>query len=195
MGSKYVNISKTDVFKAGTTNTNIVYVTSGLFAQTVTSTPVANTVLEQSLIGTGVGTLQVPANGFTVGDSFQARLGGMLSAANNDDLHIRIYGDGALLADTGLINMPQVTNKNWELEITFTVRAIGGPGVAIMATHGTFMYEKDASLAFEGITFSVINNTTFNTTILNTLSITAQWDAAKPQNSISSDIFVLDKIY
>ena len=167
----------------------------GLFAQTVTSTPVANTVLEQSLIGTGVGSLQVPPNGFQVGDSFQARLGGVLSAANNDDLHIRIYGDGALLADTGLINMPQVTNKNWELEITFTVRAIGVAGVASIATHGSFLYEKDASLAFEGITFSVINNTTFNTTILNTLSITAQWDAAKPQNSIASDVFVLDKIY
>lgn len=167
----------------------------GLFAQTVSSTPIVNTTLELSLIGTGVGSLGVPANEFQVGDSFQARVGGHISSNNNDDFQIRIYGDGALLADTGLINLPQITNKNWELEITFTIRSIGGPGVASIVTHGSFLYEKDASLAFEGLTFSVVNTTTFNTTVPNLLSVTGKWNTASPNNSIYSDIFVLDKIY
>lgn len=193
MASKYVNTTKTDVFKAGGEKT--VIATSGFYAQTASSTPVVNTTSELTLIGTGVGALSVPANAFSIGDSFSVVMGGHISSANNDDLHIRIYGDGALLADTGLINMPQITNRNWELEITFTVRSLGGPGVASIISHGSFIYEKDASNAFEGTTFSIVNNTTFNTTILNTLNITAQWDAAKINNSIYSDVFVLSKIY
>ena len=40
-----------------------------------------------------------------------------------------------------------------------------------------------------------INNTTFNTTISNTLDITVQWGAANVGNSIYSDICILNKTY
>ena len=42
----------------------------GLYSQTANSTIIINTTIESTLIGTGVGTLSVPANGFIVGDSF-----------------------------------------------------------------------------------------------------------------------------
>lgn len=168
---------------------------SGLFAQTSNSTPITNTTSELSLIDGGVGTLSVPTNGFKVGDSFSATLWGHISAKNNDKLHIRVKSGSVILGDTGLITMPGITSKHWNLEVRFTIRTIGAAGVASILCAGQFTYSKDASNAFEGADFSIINNTTFDTTVPNTLDITAQWDVADVLNNIYSENFVLTKIY
>lgn len=168
---------------------------SRLYAQTNSSTPVTNTTVETSLLDGGVGTLSVPANMFQVGDSFRAVLTGHISSLNNSKLRIRIKAGSIILADTFDIIMPSTTAKNWKLEINFTVRKLGVAGVAEIVSGGTFVYSKDASNAFEGAGFSVLNNTTFDTTINNTLSITAQWASASASNSIYSDIFTLNKTY
>lgn len=168
----------------------------GLFAQTSSSTPVANTITETSVIDGGVGTLTVPANQFKVGDSFQANLSGHIDSRNNDTLRIRIKtAAGVLLADTGNITMAQCVNQHWDLKTSFTIRSLGVAGVASIASTLMFTYTKDASNTFEGENNSLVNNTTFDTTITNTLLITAQWNAASPLNSIYSEVFVLNKIY
>jgi hypothetical protein len=81
------------------------------------------------------------------------------------------------------------------LNVDFTVRALGGPGVASIVTLGTFHYTKTSNGVTEGFAFNQINNTTFNTTIANTLNITVQWGAANVANSIYSDICILNKTY
>lgn len=167
----------------------------GLFAQTNTSPAITNTTSELSLLDGGVGSLTVPANGFQVGDSFVATLTGHISSANNQSLEIRIKSGSVLLADTGVLTMPTTTTKHWTLDINFTIRALGVAGVASIASGGSFIYSKNASNAFEGVTFSVENNTTFDTTIINTLEITAQWGAASTSNSIYSELFTLSKVY
>ena len=175
---------------------NITNKTKGLYSQTASSPPITNTTVETTLIDGGVGTLTVPANAFQVGDSFSVVMGGHISAVNNNTIHIRVKRNGTvLLADTGVITLPTVTAKHWELTITFTIRKIGAAGVAEIASHGSFIYNRDSGLQFEGRTFSVVNNTTFDTTISNTLDITAQWGAANAANSIYSDLFILEKIY
>jgi hypothetical protein len=172
----------------GTTNV-------GLYAQTASSTPITNTTTETSLLDGGVGTLFVPANTFKVGDSFHAILSGHISSVNNHTLRIRIKSDGTTLADTGTIVMAGSTNKHWKLEVYFTVRVLGGSGTAKIATAGTFMYTKDASNAFEGTNFSTETSTGFDTTVNNTLVITAQWGTADTRDSIYSEIFTLNKTY
>jgi hypothetical protein len=167
----------------------------GLFAQTVSSTPVAATTTEGSLIGTGLGSLSVPANGFAVGDSFRATFAGHISAHNNDTLRLRVKSGSVLLADTGAITMPGITNLHWTMWIDFTVRAIGPAGTAVITSGGQFTYMKNASNAFEGDAFSIVNNSTFNTTVLNTLSVTAQWSSNNASNSIYSELFNLYKTY
>lgn len=168
---------------------------SRLYTQTNSSTPVTNTISETSLIDGGLGTLTVPANGFKVGDSFHAVLTGHISSVNNHTLRIRIKTDGIALADTGVITMAASTTKHWKLEIEFVVRAIGASSVAKIATGGTFFYTKDASNAFEGTNFSTETTTGFDTTISNTLAITAQWGTANAGDSIFSEIFTLNKTY
>jgi hypothetical protein len=168
---------------------------SRLYTQTNSSTPVTNTTSELSLLDGGLGTLTVPANMFKVGDSFHAVATGHISAVNNHTLRIRIKSDGVVLADTGSITMSGTTAKHWKLEVIFTVRAIGASGTAKIATGGTFFYTKNASNAFEGTNFSTETITGFDTTISNTLAITAQWGTASTGDSIYSEIFTLNKTY
>jgi len=168
---------------------------SRLYTQTNSSTPVTNTIAETSLLDGGLGTLTVPANMFKVGDSFHAVATGHINSVNNHTLQIRIKSDGIVLADTGVITMAASTAKHWKLEVEFIIRAIGASGVARIATGGTFFYTKDASNAFEGTNFSTETTTGFDTTISNTLAITAQWGTANAGDSIYSEIFTLNKTY
>jgi len=167
----------------------------GLYTQTSSSARITNTTVETSLLDGGVGTLSVPANGFQVGDSFSAVLTGHISSINNHTLHIRIKSDGIALADTGIIIMPATTNKDWKLDVIFTIRTIGGSGVASIASGGSFLYNKDASNAFEGTNFSTETSTGFDTTVANTLVITAQWGTANIGDIIYSELFTLTKTY
>jgi hypothetical protein len=167
----------------------------GLFAQTAQGPLITNTTVESSIIGNGVGTLTIPANGFQIGDSFRAKLTGHISAANNNTIDIKIKAGSILLADTGVVTLPNITNLNWTIEVDFTVRALGAAGIASIVSSGVFTYMKNASNAFEGDTFSIVNSTTFDTTLSNTLNVTVIWGTASPSNIISTDLFTLTKTY
>ena len=167
----------------------------GLFAQTALSTPITNTIVETSLVGTGVGGLSVPSNGFQIGDSFMAKMCGNLSCANNETLHIRVKSNGVTIADAGVVILSLAVNQHFELIIDFTITKLGGPGVSELFVNGQFLYNKDANTNLDGVNFALISNTTFDTTTLNALSITAQWGLAKAANSIQSQNFVLNKTY
>jgi hypothetical protein len=167
----------------------------GLFAQTTNSTPVTATTNEGTLIDGGVGTLTVPANGFSVGDSFTANMSGIMSAKNNDTMIIRIKSNSVILSQSDPFTLNATTNQVWSLLIDFTIRTIGGAGTASIATLGQMHVLKVASGTQQGFGFNTINNTTFNTTVSNTLNVTVQWSSNSALNSIYSDIFVLTKIY
>jgi hypothetical protein len=97
----------------------------GLFSQTGNSVVVSATTVETSIIDGGVGTLSVPANGFSVGDSFKVELAGVLNAANSETIRIRIKTGLVILLDSGVKSLPNITNDVWTLNIHFTIRQIG----------------------------------------------------------------------
>jgi hypothetical protein len=168
----------------------------GLFSQTGDSVTVSATTVETSVVGPGVGTLSVPANGFRVGDSFLASFDGILSCINTATIHIHVRTTGgALLIDTGVIDLDTSTSRPWLLNLFFTIRQIGGTTVASISSGGLFSYLKDSGLNYEGYPLSEINNTTFDTTIINTLSVNVQWNTANAGNQIFSRNFTLTKIY
>lgn len=167
----------------------------GLYAQTSLGTNITNTIVETSLIGAGVGTLTVPANAFKVGDSFTVKMCGYLSCANNETIHVRLRSDGNIIGDLGVFQMKLSTNKQFELVSDFTIAKIGGAGVAELFVNGQYSYNQDANTQLDGVNFALVSNTVFNTTIVNTLSITAQWGLANINNSIRSQNFVLQKVY
>jgi len=169
----------------------------GLFNQTSSSTPVTGVApFSGSLIDGGVGTLSVPANGFNVGDAFQATLSGIISADNNKTLEITIQTGNTILVDTGAISMPKITDKRWRMDIDFSINAIGGAGVAEIATAGTITFRTDSAGNVVTEIFSNINNTTFDTTTTNTLEIIAEWGSSpSAADSIYSILFTLLKVY
>jgi len=164
--------------------------TTGLYAQTTQSATLTNTTTETSIVGTGVGSLTIAANGYVVGDSYHAKIGGVISAQNNDTITIRIKKGSTVLATTGTLTLEAVTNMAWECEIDFTVSAIGATGS--MCTNGNFAYNRNTG-SLEGFVFQDVE--TFDTTIANTLEITAEWGQAKTQDEIHSANFVLHKTY
>ena len=143
-----------------------------------------------------MGTLTIPANGFSVGDSFRAVFGGVINANNNQNITIRVKAGSIVLLDSGAQNLgSSVINDVWSLNIDFTIRAIGAAGVASIVSLGSFHYTKTNNASVQGFGFNTVNNTTFDTTVSNALNVTAQWGTASSGNNIYSDIFILNKIY
>ena len=175
---------------------NIPTTSYGLFAQTADGGPVTGTIVETTIIGPGVGTLSVPVNAFQIGDSFTCALDGLISCISSGEIQVRIKTlSGALLADTGIIDLAAATDKSWILSLYFTIRTLGGPGVASISSGGLFSYIRNGGTQFEGYVLSAVNNTTFDTTINNTLVVTVQWNTTNVGNSILSRNFTLQKIY
>ena len=166
-----------------------------VFAQTTNSTTITATTSELTLIGGGVGSLTVPANGFQVGDSFRLDMGGVMSAQNGNTITIRLKSGSVNLGSSGALTMPGITNQVWYLTTTFTIRAIGAAGVASIVSLSQFHILKAASGTQEGFAWNTVNSTTFDTTTSNTLNITAQFSSNNANNSIYSDIFTLSKTY
>jgi hypothetical protein len=181
----FININK---------SANLPAANYGLFAQTATG-PSVTGIAEQSIVGTGVGTLSVPANGFAVGDSFALKMCGNVSCANNETIRIRIKSNGVVIGDLGVFQMKIATDKFFELIVDFTVTKIGAAGVAELFVNGQYSYNQNANTQLDGSNFALISNTVFDTTIINTLTITAQWNTGSASNKIQSQNFVLTKTY
>lgn len=206
VGSIFHNMNTQDLYKC-TDNTDGAAVwipfyadaqpqtNTGLYAQTANSTAITGTNVETTLINGGVGSLSVPANGFSVGDSFRAVVAGVLSAANNQTIRIRVKTGSVILLDSGAQPITNITNDVFSLNIDFTIRALGAAGVGSIVSLGTFHYIKTSNAATQGFAFNSVNSTTFDTTISNTLNITVQWGSNNAGNSIFSDIFILNKTY
>lgn len=167
----------------------------GLFSQTGNSDTISGTTSQLSLVGPGKGSLTISANTFTVGDSFQVKLSGHISAKNNDTLTVRVKTGSVILGTTNAMTMPTITDKDFELTIFFTIRALGTATNASIVSQGTFLYLVDSSSKFEGVNFSTVNNTTFDTTITNTLDLTAQFSSSDSGNVIFTELLILNKIY
>ena len=167
----------------------------GLFSQTGNSVTVSGTTSETTIVGLGIGTLTVPANGFSIGDSFTLKMFGDLGTQNNDTLRIKVKSGSVILGDTGLVTMPTISDNHFMLDIGFTIRATGTTGNASILSSGFFTFITDSSNNYDAQGFTTVNNTTFDTTSSNTLDITAQFNTTNASNFIYSEFLVLNKVY
>ena len=179
-------VLKTD----GSGNVSFGTAATGLYAQTIVSSTVTNTTTETSIVGTGVGSLTFGANTLTAGDSYHAKIGGLIAAQNGDDLTIKIKSGTTVLATTGTISLSPTTDLGWECELDFTIASTGASGE--ICTNGNFAYTRNTG-GLEGYVFQDVE--TFDSTVDNTLDITVTWGQAKTQDTIYSANFVLHKVY
>jgi len=125
-------------------------------------------------------------------------MGGRISTAGGSEtIRIRVKADNGVttidLADSGVQTLPSVSNEAFDLRINFTIRAIGAATVASIKSMSSFTVQKSSSGSIEGFEFNNIESTSFDTTLINTLDITAEWGGAG--NSIQSQYFTLNKIF
>jgi hypothetical protein len=166
----------------------------GLFTQTGDSAVVSG-ITEQTIIGTGLGGFTIGANQFQVGDTFHATIKGHLSNAN-DFLEIRVKSDSVTLSDSSSIQYNTGGEECFmELDLYFIILQTGTTGNASIFTKGLLKTIKPSNFTVNGYAFEDINNTTFDTTISNTLDITFQFDASDSSTYVYTDFFVLNKLY
>jgi hypothetical protein len=119
-----------------------------------------------------------------------------MNANNNQTIIIRMRTGSTILLDSGVQSLgSSVVDDVWSLNVDFTIRQVGTTTVASIVSLGSFHYTKTNNASVQGFGFNVLNNTTFDTTISNTLNVTAEWGAASTGNNIYSDIFILNKTY
>jgi hypothetical protein len=149
---------------------------------------------ETSLLPSGVGdfdgTLTVPANGFSVGDSFHFVLAGVCEYSTSNVITLRLKNGGELASLSMDLETTDSPNTYWELEADFTIRSIGTVGSIV--TNFDFTFNKRVDKDFKGqrnVSVSAIN-----TEISNTLDITCEFTGSA-DSSMYAQLGYLKKMH
>jgi len=165
---------------------------TALFTQTANKT-IANTTTETTVIGTGVGTVTLPANFFTVGKTIRYKTKGYLSGTNGDNITTKIkLGSVTAVTDTSALPAT-LTNVIFDLEISLTCRTVGATGTVI----GEGRVLLSGGQGFATVTMLPLLMTTtatVDTTASNAFDVTFTWGAARVGNSMTTTVGMLEVI-
>ena len=148
------------------------------------------TSLLASGVGDFVGTLTVPANGFAVGDAFHFVVAGDCEFDKDNEITLRLKNGGVLATIT--MELEDTTGTtSWELEADFVIRSIGATGSII--TNFDFTFNKKVLKDFKGVRNVVVSS--INTTVSNTLDITAEFTTNPGPSSITAKLAYLKRMH
>ncbi len=153
-----------------------------LFTQTATQT-IENTTTETSFFTTGIGTLTLPANFFTVGKTIRIKFTGYVSGQVGHTADINVKLGSVVLATSSGTYGSSLTDSLWEGEFIFTCRTTGATGT-IMGQGRTLIA---MSIGFTTVTMRPLlmtSTATVDTTASNAIDITYTWDTADENDSL-----------
>ena len=160
--------------------------TGVVFTQIETET-VTNTVSETTLFGTGVGSLIFGANTLQAGDVIRCKVYGKysnLELSGTEDVTFKIKLNSSTFVTGTLTLLGTSTDWDFQFDFDIIVQTIGASGRFILGG-GALVDQRASSFAdYHGLTNTA--TTTINTTIAQTLDITAQWSSASTDYSIST---------
>ena len=162
-----------------------------LFTQTADKT-VVSTNNETTIIGTGVGSLTLPANFWEIGKAIRIKMAGVYSTVSvtGDTVTVRVkYGTTvlALKATTALV--VGATNLAWIAEVLIICRTTGASGTVQVGGAVQYQIAANATVTDE------LNHpsgtagggtATINTTTSNAMDVTVQHSASNASNSVKS---------
>ena len=157
-----------------------------IFTQTADQT-IANTTTETTLFGTGVGTLTLPANFWTVGKTIRIEIHGDFADFGTPTVEVQAYYGTTSLIDSQAITLSGLGGtEEWETEVVITCRSVGATGT--VRTIIDWEYETTTgSSAIERL--DVAGTTTvINTTVSGALDVTFQWGTAAVANTLTSEV-------
>lgn len=162
----------------------------------LTPVTVSLTSAETTLLGSGLGSLITPANTIAVGQSSHSVASGHIGINLSPTLTLRLKGGPASSINLAVITIPLSTitaGSAWKLTSDYTVKSIGAAGVASMYVNSTFIvYDTINPPTYAS---STLNTTTFDTTVNNVISLTAQWSVAASTNTITCSQFTTNSVY
>jgi hypothetical protein len=176
--------------------------TNVLFVQT-SNKSVTNTTTETSLIGTGLGSVTIPASSLNVGDVIRIKIKGVYAAIFTlpdvvGYFKTRFKINGTTL-ETNTCNGIIDTNpdlRDFEIEALITVRTVGSSGSFM--SHGTINYTKlDAANTFYKLSESLCLTASIspiNTTISNTLDFTMELQYSNANTGVIVTECLIEKI-
>lgn len=173
---------------AGTT-TNV---ESTIFT-TTTSAAVSNTTTETTILGTAAGTKTLPANLFqTAGRTIRVTVRGTIANTGTPTLDVKLKLGSTTIASLGATTLSAITGTtNFVATVDVTCRATGASGT--VQANGIFTYFTAAGTP-ASIQFAD-TNTTINTTVTQTLDVTATWGTASASNTITGTISAAQIVY
>lgn len=154
-------------------------IVTNAFTQLSTVT-VANSIVETSLIGSGVGSLVFPANYFTVGKTLRINANGFHSSVANPDITIKVKLNSTIILNSEAVASHADVNSEFIITGEVCFRTIGQNGTIF--AQGVYTEAGPSSNTGDMVNTAAI---TINTTIAQTLTITAQWGTASNSNTIS----------
>jgi len=150
-----------------------------IYTQTADKT-VANTVVDTSIIGTGVGTVTLPANFLVAGKSIDFKVMGYHSSTGNPTITVKIKLGSTVVA-TGTATSGNGTTNGFTILASVTCRTTGATGT--VASAGMYQ-ELHNGGAYEGLVQT--GTTTIDTTVTQVFDVTVTWGTASASNTITS---------
>jgi hypothetical protein len=189
-----INNENLTTYKGLTTSTiNGLTTTGGVYMTTTNANLFTGTTETSIFLGSvGVGSLTVPENGFKI-SSFHLNLSGTFNSINGDTLTVRLK-NGSTLGSL-VIPLTGTSGEFFECEIDFSIRVLGGLGVAQISTNFDWTNSDVSLTGWRGIRTVQVNSTQFSTLISNTLDVTVQFDTVNAGNSLQLLQAILTKIY
>ena len=167
-------------------------VMSGGWSQTAAGVAVTNTTVETSILGTGVGSLTVPADSMKSGTVSHSTLGGIIQTQGNSrSLTLSVYS-GATVLFSGLYELAQTLPfaSAWKLNIDMSVSTAGISG--LISTIGTLSFGQSSG---QSDVRTIFNAASINTTVDNTFDVRVTWTTAELGNYIQCGHAVSYNIY
>ena len=164
------------------------YNVGALYIQT-NSVTVANTVTETTLVGTGIGTVTLPANFFAIGKSLRLALTGFHSSVATPTVTVRLKLGATTIIDSGATASGNGANDGFVLNLILTCRTIGGTGTVVAQGLYQEIHSSGARVELVELT-----SDTIDTTASQAVSVTFQWGTASASNTVTCTNFIMEAI-
>ena len=177
--------NKTTNFQAAVDN----YLVGSVFVQTASAT-VANTITETTLVGTGTGSVTLPANFFAIGKSIKSEMWGTIANLVTPTIRLKAKLGAVTVIDTTAATMSTITGTNlFYTEGMISCRTTGATGTVF--GQGLVLYYTGVT-GLAGLASPNTTTSTIDTTASQVFDITITWGTANAANTITSTNFILD---
>lgn len=155
-----------------------------IFAQTASVT-VANTASELTLVGSGYGSLTLPANFFITGKTIKVTVSGVRSATAAPTIQIKVKLGSTTVLDSTAVTSGNQTNQAFVIQGWITCRSAGGSGTVFC--QGVYSEVGNAQFGMANT-----GTQTIDTTTTQTVNVTVQWGTASSSNTITATNLILE---